>query len=136
MDGEDVSAEQPKPRWFIDLGWYQRNNRSLSTLARECLCAKCREHLNSKKKEIPAAKLIATIKNCCASDSRFITSKQTVLESIFRLFIANGNQPMDLEELSKQLSERRGGDTYHTSVEILSRLLKNEGYYGLRQVPD
>lgn len=140
MNGENVSNEQineqPKPCWFIDLGWYQQNSRSLSTLAKNYLCAKCCKRLNAEEKEVPAAKLISTIKGCCASDPQFITDKLPILESIFRLFIANGNQPMDLEELSKQLSERRGGDTYHTSVEILSRLLKNEGYYGLRQVPD
>lgn len=136
MDRECVSAERPKPRWFIDLAWYQQNNRSFPTLASEYLCDKCRKQWSSKRKEIQAANLIATIKGCCASEPQFITHKLPILESIFRFLIANGNQPMDLEELSKQLSERRGGDTYHTSMEILSHLLKNEGYYGLRQVPD
>ena len=40
------------------------------------------------------------------------------------------------EELGKQLSEWRGGDTYCTSAEMLSRLLGSDQYYGLRQVPD
>ena len=53
----------------------------------------------------------------------------------FRLFLVNGNQPLDLEELSKQLAEWRGGDTYRTSPEILSRLLDSSQYYGLRRVP-
>ncbi|GAH99783.1 unnamed protein product, partial [marine sediment metagenome] len=47
---------------------------------------------------------------------------------------ANGNQPLDLEELGRQLSEWRGRDTYRTSAGILSRLLKSDQYYGLRQV--
>jgi len=36
--------------------------------------------------------------------------------------------------LGKQLGERWGGAPQRTSVEVLSRLLGNERYYGLRQV--
>ena len=135
MDREDISTDQPKPRWFIDLDWYQQNNHSFTTLAQSCLCAKCSKQLSAEEKEISAAELLSTIKECCGNDPGVITGQLPVLESVFRLFLANGNQPLDLEELGKQLSERRGGDTYRTSAEILSRLLKNEQYYGLRQVP-
>jgi len=136
MDGEETSTDQPKPRWLIDLDWYQQNNRSFSILAQGYLCAKCRKKLSADRKEISTAKLLSAIKACCGKDPGFITSQLPILESIFRLFLANGNQPLDLEELGKQLSERRGGDTYRTSVEILSRLLENEQYYGIRPVPD
>ena len=135
MEGEDISTDQPKPRWFIDLDWYQQNNHSFTTLAQDCLCAKCSKQLSAEGKEVSAVELLSTIKECCGNDPEFITGQLPILESVFRLFLANGNQPLDLEELGKQLSERRGGDTYRTSAEILSRLLKNEQYYGLRQVP-
>ncbi len=55
---------------------------------------------------------------------------------MFRLFLANGNQPLDLEELGKQLSEQSGEYTYYAPAEILSRLLSHDQYYGLRQVKD
>jgi len=135
MDEEEISTDQPKPRWFIDLDWYQQSNRSFSTLAQGYLCAKCSKQLSTEGKEVSEDELLATIKDCCANDPVFITGQLPILESIFRLFLANGNQSLDLEELGRQLSERRGGDTYRTSVEILSRLLKNDQYYGLRQVP-
>ncbi len=130
-----MSTDQPKPRWFIDLDWYQQNNRSFSTLAQGYLCAKYHKQLNAEEKEISSDELLSTIKDCCGNNPDFITPKLPILESIFRLFLANGNQPSDLEELGKQLSERRRGDTYRTSVEILSRLLRNDRYYGLRPVP-
>ena len=132
MDKEDVSTDQVSPRWFIDLDWHQQSNRSFLTLAQGCLCPKCQEWL---KGEISAANLLTTIKDCCSKTPDFITGKLPILESIFRLFLTNGNQPLDLEELGKQLSEWRGGDTYRTSVEILPRLLSSDRYYGLRQVP-
>ena len=128
---EDITTEQVKPGWFIDLDWFWQNNRSFSALAQSCLCAKCREGL---KGEISAADLLTTIKDCCSTNPGFITAELPILECIFRLFLANGNQPLDLEELGRQLSDWRGGDTYRTSAEILSRLLKSDQYYGLRQV--
>jgi len=128
---EDIATEQVRPRWFIDLDWFQQNDRSFSALAQSCLCSECRERL---KGEISAADLLTTIKDCCSKAPGFITAELPILECVFRLFLANGNQPLDLEELGRQLSDWRGGDTYRTSAEILSRLLKRDQYYGLSEV--
>ncbi len=128
---EDITTEQVRPGWFIDLDWFQQSNRSFSPLAQSCLCPKCRESL---KGEISAADLVTTIKDCCSKTPGFVTGESPILESIFRLFLAHGNQPLDLEELGSQLSKYRSGDTYRTSAEVLSRLLESDQYYGLRQV--
>jgi hypothetical protein len=85
-------------------------------------------------KEISADELLTTIKDCCSKTPDFITDKLSILESIFRLFLANGNQSLAVEELGEQLNEWRGGDTYRTSAEVLSHLLRDERYYGIRQV--
>ncbi len=132
--GYNISTDQTSPRWFIDLDWYQQNNRSLFALAQGCLCPKCREQLKAGKEEISADDLLSNIRDCCSQTPGFVTPRLPILESIFRLFLANNNQPLDLEELGKQLSQWRGGDTYCTSAEILSRLLENDQYYGLSQV--
>ncbi|MFC1933348.1 hypothetical protein ACFLXU_07015 [Chloroflexota bacterium] len=134
MDREDISSDQVRPRWFIDLDWYQLNNRSFFILAQECLCPKCREQLRVNEKEISDTKLLTAIKKCCSKEPGFITGGLPILESIFRLFLANGNQSLNLEELGKQLSEWRGGNPYRTSVEVLPRLLDSDRYYGIRPV--
>ncbi len=128
--------DRVKPRWFIDLDWYQQINRSFPSLSQNYLCGKCRKKLDAKGKVISETELLATIRDCCANESGFISVQRPILESVFHLFLANGNQPLDLEELGKQLSEWHGGDTYRTSAEVLSRLLENEQYYGLRQVKE
>ena len=128
---EDITTEQVRPGWFINLDWFQQNDRSFSALAQGCLCPKCQKRL---KGEISATDLLTTIKDCCSKTPGFITGELPILASIFRLFLANGNQPLDLDEMERQLRDWRGGDTYRTSTEILSRLLKNDQYYGLRQV--
>ncbi len=133
-DREAISTDQISPRWFIDLDWYQQNNRSLFVLAQDCLCPKCRKQLGVDKGEISTDNLLTTIRDCCSKNLEFITPRLPILESIFRLFLANGNQPLDLKELGKQLSQWRGADAYRTSAEILSRLLENDQYYGLGQV--
>ena len=130
-----MTNDQPGGRWFIDLDWLEQNNRSFFALAEGCLCPNCGERLKGGREEISAADLLSNIKDCCSKTPGFITSKLPILDSIFRLFLANGNQPLDLEELSKQLAEWRGGDTHRTPAQIVSRLLSNEQYYGLRQVP-
>jgi hypothetical protein len=108
---ENISVEQPVARWFIDLDWFPQNGRSFSALAWERLCPACRQRLTAPP--------------------GFIHGGLPVLESVFRLFLANGNQPLDLEELSWELSEQRAGGGYRTSPQVLSRLLENDRYYGL-----
>ncbi len=134
---EDTNTEQPKPKWFIDLDWYARNNRSLFLLARGRLCPKCQKRLkiNKSKSEIPTEKLLSTIGDCCSQSPDFITQKLPIIESVFRIFLANANQPLGTEELVKQLSERRG-NTYCISAESLARLLATDEYYGLSQFRD
>jgi len=132
----NISTNQTSPRWFIALDWYQQNNRSLFTLAQGCLCPKCRKQLKAGEGEISADDLLSNIGDCCSKNPEFITSRLPILECIFRLFLANNNQPLDLEELGKQLREWRGGDPGCTSAEILPRLLENDRYYGLRQVQE
>ncbi len=131
VDKEDTGTNQVNPRWFIDLDWHQQSNCSFFALAQGCFCSKCQKRL---KGEISAADLLTTIKDCCSKAPNFITGELPILESIFRLFLANGNQSLDLEEVGRQLSKWRGGDTYRTSAEILSRLLSSDQYYGLRQI--
>ena len=110
------------------------SNAAILTLAQNCLCPRCHQRLKVEGGELSATDLLTATKDCCSNESGFITGELPVLESIFRLFLANGNQPLDLDELSKQLSERRGEGLYRISVEVLSHLLEGDQYYGIRQV--
>ncbi len=133
MDNEEISTELPKTYWIIALDWFQQNNRSVSALIQNYLCPKCAKQLSAKGKENSPDALMSAIKDCCSHTPEFINDRLPISESIFRLFLANGNRPLDLEELGEQLSELRGGDPYRTSPEILYRLLKNDCYYGLQE---
>ena len=129
---ESMSNDQPTQHWFIDLDWLEQHHRSFLVLAQDCLCPECRQRLEESEEKVSAAGLMSSIKDCCSKTPGFITERSPVLGSIFRLLLANGNQPLGLEELGKQLAEWRGDR--HTSPEALSRLLGSDRYYGLRQV--
>jgi hypothetical protein len=128
---EDISAEQPAERWFIDLEWFPQSNRSFLALAQECLCPACRQRFTAPPAEITANDLIKAIGDCCSKTAEFMPDDLPILESVFRLFLANRNRPLDLDELVRELMKRRAGSGYRTSPQVLSRLLKNDRYYGL-----
>jgi hypothetical protein len=120
--------------WSIDLDWLEQNNRSFLALARGCLCPDCRQRLDKAKKPFSSAEVINHIRDCCSKTPEFFSGRPPLLESIFRVFLANGNRPLGLEELSRQLLKRRSGAPQPITPEVLSQLLRNEGYYGLRPV--
>lgn len=133
---DEIGTDQPKTRWFIDPNCYPERGRSISVLLQGCLCDECRKELAREGNQAPDSELHNRIRECSNHSSEFITAQMPILESIFRFFIANGNTPVTVEELGRQLSERRGGDISRTSEEILTRLLKNDRYYGFRPAAD
>ncbi len=133
-DVEDKVAAQTKSHWFIDLDWYQQSNRSFLALAQHCLCPKCKKRLT--KGDISPEDLVSAIEDCCSQTEGFISGGLPVMEGIFRLFLANGNQPLDLEELGEKLRKLRGEGVYPTSPAVLSRILESDCYYGLRPVQE
>ena len=132
MTKNDISTDQLRTRWFIDSNWYLERGRSAAVLLRGCLCDDCRKKLSKEGDQTSETELISRIRECCHQSAGFINAQMPVMESLFRLFIAGGNEPMTIEEISRQLSERRGGDLSRTSEEVLLRLLKNDRYYGFR----
>lgn len=133
---EETSTDQPMGRWFIAPDWFQQHNRSFSTLVNGHLCPKCASKLNKAGQEITANNLLSAIRDCCSLTPDFITDRLPILESVFRLLLANGNQPLEVKELIRQLSEKRSSDLYRTSSEVLLRLLKNDQYYGFQEAKD
>jgi len=129
-----AASPTPQASWAIALEWFQQNQRSLAVLVQPHLCPKCAKKLSAKGHTPSPEALIAAMESCCARSKDFINDQLPVMESVFRLFLVNGNRPMELEEIARQLSERRGGDPYRAAPETLLRLLKNDRYYGLQEV--
>lgn len=131
MHSLEPGAEANTLRYFIDLDWLERNSRSFILLARSRLCP--RNHPNLGK-TLKADRLLAVFPECCASREDFITADQPILESLFRLFLAAGNQPLSLEEIRQQLERRR--ESKVPAAEVLQRLLDGDAFYGLRRLEE
>jgi hypothetical protein len=132
VNKEEMNNDQLKQRWNIGLDWYHDNDCSFLTLAKGYLCPVCRKRLEKGNKPTQVFKTVA---GCCSKKEGFMTPNMPILASVFRLFLANGNQPLDAEELAEKLNELRG-DTHRINPELLIRLLENDRYYGLRPVSE
>ncbi len=130
---ENISPVQAEPKWIIDLEWFEKNNRAFIDFASRSLCGKCSEKLQKKKKKLTAEDILTAIKECCSKTPEYITGKLPVMESIFRVLLANGNEPMEVYEISKELGVRRGGEAYTPPPEALAKLLANDRWYGFKQ---
>ena len=136
MNEQAETNEQPDTRWAISLDWFETNNRSARLMIREYICQNCAEELEHKKKPLTLPELVTRVQKCAQHTPDFINHKIPIMESIFRLFLSNGNKPLTLEEISQQLSQQREGDSYRTSPEFLLNLLVTDRYYGLQMITE
>ena len=125
-----------KTRYIIDLDWYQQAGRSFPVLAQSRLCSSCQK----RQTPVPGraiTDLFQVIKDCCSKKEGFISPNLPLLEMIFRLFLANGDQPLELEQIQEQLKEWLGTfrDSRDLSIRVLERLIDNDDCYGLRPLP-
>ncbi|MEE8470909.1 MAG: hypothetical protein V3S51_06235 [Dehalococcoidia bacterium] len=130
---KDSGDEEVQPLYFIDLNWYREQERSFVTLAESRLCPST--HTKTTRKS--EAALLNTMRQCCSKREGFIAPTMPFLEMVFRTFLANGNQPLDLEQLQAKLEEclRDSISPRDLSVTKLRRIIDNDSYYGLRTAP-
>ena len=119
--------------YAVDPDWFEQNGMSLSNVLAKRLCPSCQKKLANDSKANPD-RLIGTISKCCSQDKDFIHPQQPVVESLFRLFISEGNKPLLAEELMENLNQRRGESPVSISAETLARLLGKTRYLGMGPV--
>lgn len=154
---ERLSTQQAA-RYFIDSTWFDENGLSFSEILRERMCESCQAKLGTEVEErqpvfdkktgrmsfevrkVPygatAQARMKILRDCCSRKRNFIQPEMPTLEAIFRVYLANANQPMTLEDVREQLAEWCPGGGCQWLVlptETLERLLQNDRYYGLRQ---
>ena len=77
----------------------------------------------------------AEIRRHCSKESGYLTAETPVIEALFRIFLANGNQPIDLDTIREQLAAYvpPGERPRSYTPELLQRLLETDNRYGLRR---
>jgi hypothetical protein len=149
----EAEPETEPARYFIDTGWYDERNRSFKAMAQGRFCAACQAKVGEATQErVPTVdkkssrvvyetrdvrygeQPMQVIRTCCSKQRNYITPETPVLEAVFRVFLANGNQPATVERVREQLGDWISlRDRPHGySAELIERLLQNDHRYGMR----
>jgi hypothetical protein len=145
---------QESKKYYVDLHWYDRTNRSFRVVAERRFCPACQSKLGTEVQErtpvldpktgrvvyemrnVPyGSNPTAVIRSCCAKERGYITAEMPVLETVFRVFLMNGNQPTDLDGVREELSQwfSLNARAHNYSPDLLRRLIEGDDYYGLRE---
>jgi hypothetical protein len=149
-----VEAETPtKTKYFIDTGSFERRGKSFRAIAQARFCPACRAKIGSETQErvtsidpktgrvtfeMKAVEFgsnpFAVIRSDCSRQRGYITEETPLMEAVFRVLLANANQPMDVdqirEELEQLVSPVAVGHGFAT--DILERLIATDNFYGIR----
>lgn len=123
----------------IDFDWWKNNDRDWRVYLRSFLCEehqKMFENLDSdevidwidpKTAEIKQVDgLQHVLISHCAQDVEFVSQNMALVDSVFRIFLSNGNEPLTPEEL---------GDILHRQPEMILRTFSGlRVYKGIRPV--
>ena len=73
-----------------------------------------------------------------SKEADYLLPDTPMKEAIFRLILANGNEPMSADEISETLSERWAMSAYPRSLSphIINRLLENSGNYCITAIQE
>lgn len=138
-----ISLVKPslQTHFHIDFDWWRQNDRDWRVYLRNLLCPEHQlsfadidpdEQVDWVDPETAEVQRVDGIQHIlishCAREPSFITQQTTLVDSVFRLFLANGNFPLTSEELAEQL----GRD----SRTILRTLSGTRVYKGLRPCID
>ncbi|MCC7106038.1 MAG: hypothetical protein IT307_12920 [Chloroflexi bacterium] len=156
MNEPRTEAEEAR-RYHIDTGWFDQHNISFAEIARARMCASCQSKLGQEvedrqplfdrmsgrmtfevRKRAYGSNPIKVIRECCSRQKHFIESEMPTLEAIFRVLLANANQPMSVQHIRDQLSEWCPGGGCQWLLltdEQMERLIETDTTYGLREQP-
>lgn len=123
--------------FHIDFEWWEQNDRDWRVYLRSLLCADHQQSLADVQEgalidwidpdtaEVkPVDGIQHALMSHCALLPDFVNEHTAVVEAVFRIFLVNGNQPMNAASLSKQL---------HRPAETILRTLAGPRVYrGLR----
>lgn len=128
-----------KTPFHIDFDWWMQNERDWHIFLRSLLCEEHQqtfaeleegETIDWVDPETAEVKAVDGVQHAlmshCAQLSDFVSDRTTMVEAVFRTFLANGNIPMSADELGKRLG--RSSDI------ILKTIAGPRVYRGLRPV--
>lgn len=138
-------SERVKPtintKYMIDLAWWNESGRNFRVELLGHLCEKCKHDLAASTYSAEMVDWIDpdtgevrrvdalwhSLQTCCSQKPEFISAETSLPTALFRLLLANGNEPLSPLEMWQRLGRR--------NPETILRLLTNgRRFYGIRTV--
>ncbi len=130
-----------KTKFHIDYDWWERADRELDIYLRSHLCEEHQEAysqvegdekvdtIHPETAEVTRVLGIQhTLITHCALQDDYLTPQTTLVNAVFRVFLANGNTPLTPDELGEKLSK--------PAHMILRTLSSPRVYKGIRPCPE
>jgi hypothetical protein len=130
-----------KTKFHIDFDWWERESREFRVYLTSHLCSEHQaafadytgedviDAIDPETAEVRREDGIQfTLRTHCSQAPDFITQHTSLVDAVFRVFIANGNQPLSPEELAERIKRPGQANT------ILRTLAGARVYKGLRPV--
>lgn len=127
----------PKTKFRVDFEWWKSQDKNWRSSLLSFLCEEHQALFSSVRSDASfdiiststgevaqGDLLLDTLVNHCAKQDHFISENSTLVDSIFKIFLVNSNQPLSSEELSAQTG--RPADI------ILRTIGSNQVYKGIR----
>ena len=127
--------------FHIDFEWWSRNDREWRVHLRSCLCPEHQQSFaemsDSEKVDFvdPVTAEVQRVDGLqhvlishCSQTEGFITDHTSMVESIFRLFLANGNLHLSSLELAERLNR--------PPITVLRTISGVKVYKGIRPCPE
>jgi hypothetical protein len=123
--------------FHIDFQWWKENDNNWRVFLHSCLCEEHQTIINGINMDIQLDfidpktgevtridALQHTLMTHCAIQEGFISSNTTLVDSVFRTFLTNSNQPLSPNELGEMINR--------PSLTILRTLTGQKVYSGIR----
>jgi hypothetical protein len=146
-DPTNTNTQRIKPGvntpFHIDFPWWERESRELRIYLQSHLCAEHRAQFQSIEQtemidwvdpdtaEVQQVDgLQHVLRTHCAQQPGYLEEHTSLIDAIFRVFLANGNSPLTSAELAERIGRKGQGQT------ILKTLSGGRVYKGIRPVVD
>lgn len=154
---EAVEQEVNAPDLYaLDEAWLDAQGRNLASLIMDRLCPEARARIGEVREERTATtdasgqvvfaaqrttlgtdsgSLMRLLAESCADTPGYRNARLPVMEMVFRILLANQNQPMATDDILQQLEDWvRPGDGRVLHSNVVERLIASDDFYGIRKV--
>ena len=137
-DKNGGDEEKVLPKYLIDFDAGTMSGRSLPMLIASRRCYLDQQADEDAPSDADPRGFIDRITEHCAAERDYLLADTPLKEAIFRVLLANGNEPMDAEAISAVLTEKWAMTPFprNTDADVIGRMADNSRSYCIARLPE